>query len=108
MSAPRGQVLEYDYSWLHDDTEEDVVGSDWHQDTIRALAIALRLLAQGRGWPWHVGDQLTVVARRPDGRTWCPAPDIAVFPTLGPGKRRRVLVAAEGPPALVIEVASET
>ena len=32
MSAQREQVL--DYSWLHDDTEEDLVGADWHQHAI--------------------------------------------------------------------------
>ena len=49
MSAQREQGL--DYSWLHDDTEEDLVGADWHQHAIRALSTSLQALADERRWP---------------------------------------------------------
>ena len=103
MSAQRERVL--DYSWLHDDAEEDLVGADWHQDAIRALSTSLKTLAEERRWPWHVGDQLTLVGEKPDGKEWRPGPDISIHPRLGPDKRQEVDVRVEGPPALVLEVA---
>src|SRR5690242_11890906 len=95
-----------DYGWLHDDLEEDLVGAEWHQSAIRALVTSLKGLAEARHWPWHVGDQVTLVAWKPDGATWRPAPDIVVYPRLGPEERQEIDVRAEGPPALVVEVAS--
>jgi len=97
-----------DYRWLHDDLEEDLVGADWHQDAIRALSTSLKMLADERGWPWHVGDQLTVVGAKPDGTDWRPGPDISIHPRLGPEKRRDIDVRVGGPPSLVIEVASRS
>ena len=104
MSAQRDDVL--DYSWLHDDTEEDLVGADWHQDAIRALSIALKSLALERQWPWHIGDQLTLIGQKPDGKPWRPAPDVSIHPRLGPQPRPDLDVRVEGPPALVVEAAS--
>jgi len=104
MSAQQEQVL--DYSWLHDDTEEDMVGADWHQDAIRAIGLALKTLDRERQWPWHVGDQLTLIGDVPGRERWSPAPDISVHPTLGPAARRDLDVRVEGPPTLVVEVAS--
>jgi hypothetical protein len=73
-----------DYSWLHDDLEEDLVGEEWHQSAIRALATSLKALAEARRWPWHVGDQVTLVAWKPDNGAWRPAPDLVIYPHLGP------------------------
>lgn len=106
MSAQRERVMSY--SWLHDDTEEDIVGADWHQEAIRAAVISLRDLASSRRLPWHVGDQLTLVASRPDGTVWRSSPDIMVHPHAGPAKREEMTVSADGVPALIIEVASST
>lgn len=104
MSTQRDQVL--DYSWLHDDTEEDVVGADWHQDAIRALSTSLKALAEEHQWPWHVGDQLPLIGEKPDGTEWRPEPDISIHPTLGPNQHQQIDVRVERPPALVIEVVS--
>lgn len=104
MSAQSEPVLSF--SWLHDDTEEDVVGADWHQDAIRALTTSLKSLALERQWPWHVGDQLTLLGPKPDGTDWRPSPDVSVHPTLGPERRQDLDVVVEGPPSLVIEIAS--
>lgn len=106
MSAQQEQVLEY--SWLHDDTEEDLVGADWHQDAIRGVGLALKTLARERQWPWHVGDQLTLIGDVPGRERWSPAPDISVHPTLGPTQRRDLDVRVEGPPTLALEVASRS
>src|SRR5579864_8852132 len=100
MSAQRADV----YAWLHDDLEEDLVGADWHQDAIRALVYSLRDLARQRNWNWHVGDQLTLVAWKPDGTAWRPCPDVMIHPNAGPHRRKEINARAEGVPALVIEV----
>ncbi len=63
---------ELDYSWLHDDVE-DLVGAEWHQHAIHTLSASLTTLAEVRGWPWHVGDQVTLAAGKPNsGRTRYP------------------------------------
>ena len=93
---------------LHDDTEEDLVGADWHQDGIFTTVDSLRDVAVEAGLPWHVGNQLTLVTSRPDGTPWRPSPDVMVHPFAGPEKRDDMTVAADGIPALIIEVASRT
>jgi hypothetical protein len=62
--------------WLHDDQEQDLVGTDWHQRAIDRLFDALQDLAEMACLPWHVGNQHTLVARMRDGRFWRPSPDI--------------------------------
>ena len=95
------------YFWLPDDTEEDLVGADWHQYAIDALFDPLRDIADLAGLPWHVGNQLTLVGWTPGG-IWRPSPDIMVHPTAGPELREELSVKDEGPPALIVEVASPT
>lgn len=104
MSAQREHAILF--SRLHDDTEEDLVGADWHQEAIRAAVYSLRDLAVDRQSPWHVGDQLTLVGAKPDGTAWRPSPDIMVHPRGGTDPRNEMVVRSDGPPALVIEVAS--
>src|SRR6185437_5449647 len=93
---------------LHDDTEEDLVGADWHQDGIFTTVDSLRDVATEAGLPWHVGNQLTLVASRPDGTPWRPSPDVMVHRFAGPEKREEMTVAGDGIPALIIQVASRT
>lgn len=93
---------------LPDDTEEELVGADWHQAAIVHLYDSLIDLADRRGLPWHVGNQLTLVAWAPSGDAWRPSPDIMVHPDAGPMPRKEMVAAESGVPALVIEVASET
>jgi Uma2 family endonuclease len=94
--------------WLHDDQEEDLVGTDWHQRAIDCLFDALQDVAEAAELPWHVGNQHALVARMRDGRFWRPCPDIMVHPQAGGEPREEMVVAKEGPPALVIEVISPT
>jgi Uma2 family endonuclease len=94
--------------WLHDDTEEDLVGADWHQEAIGGIVDALRDQAEISGLPWHVGDQLARVACNPDGTAWRPSPDVMVHPAGGPEPRTEMTVEIDGIPALVIEVASKS
>ena len=94
--------------WLHDDTEEDLVGADWHQRAIVNLYAGLVDLATQRSWPWHVGNQLPLVGWKRDGTSWRPSPDIMIHPQAGPALREEMSVRDDGPPALIIEVASAT
>lgn len=102
MSAQRVSPV----SWLHDDSEEDLVGADWHQRAIRALSASLDYVAADRDLNWHVGDQLTLLATKPDGTPWRPSPDIMLHPQSGPAPRAEMSVQTDGMPILVIEVAS--
>src|SRR5205814_2013369 len=106
MSAQRERLLEY--QWVRDDAEEDLVGADWHQDSIVSLANGLRRVARRAQWPWHVGSQLPLVAWHPDGTPWTPSPDVMVHPHAGPQDREHMVARTEGVPALVIEVASKS
>lgn len=91
---------------LHDDEEEDLVGSDWHQRAITSLYNSLSDLATTTGQPWHVGNQLPLAAWKPDGDPWNPSPDIMVHPQAGPTKREGMSARDDGRPALIVEVAS--
>jgi len=93
---------------LHDDTEEDLLGTDWHQRAINSLYMNLEDIAQRAGLPWHVGNQLTLVAWNRDGTAWRPSPDIVVHPSAGPASRKEMVARTDGVPALVIEVSSES
>jgi len=104
MSAP--QALQS--HWLHDDTEEDHVGADWHQEGIRTTVTALRDLSSARDLPWHVGDQQTLVCTKPDGSPWRPMPDVMLHARAGAGSRAEMAVSRDGVPELIIEVASPT
>jgi hypothetical protein len=94
--------------WLHDDTEEDLVGADWHQEAIVGSVDGLRDHAETEGLPWHVGNQLPLAARKPDGTRWRPSPDVMVHLTAGPAPREEMSLRADGLPALVIEVVSKS
>ncbi len=94
--------------WLHDDSEEDLVGADWHQEAIRVTVFSLRDEAEDTDLPWHVGDQLTLAAWQSNGDPWRPSPDVMVHPRLGPLRRQEIDARTQGLPALVIEVLSKS
>src|SRR5207245_1289741 len=100
MSAQRSPA----YRWLADDTEESVLGADWHQKAIGSLCNGLREVARAQGRPWHVGNQMTLVAWHPDGTVWRPKPDVMVHPEAGPRDREEMHARTDGLPALIIEV----
>jgi hypothetical protein len=97
--------------WLPDDANQDMMGadwyqySDWHQYAIDVLYDGTRDVAALHHLPWHVGNQLTLEGSGPRG-VWRPIPDIAVYPTAGPELRKEMSVEKDGPPTLVVEVAS--
>jgi len=92
---------------LPDDTEETLVGSSLHQGAITVLATALHLCGPRRGLPWFIGNQIKMIIPRQGPRgPYMPSPDIIVHPTLTNTSRTSLILATDGPPALVIEVAS--
>lgn len=101
------RVLGPEFDRFVDDTEETLVGSSTHQGAIVALAEGLDDCASQRNLPWFVGNQLTLVLPREGSRPPAqPAPDICVHPTLTSAPRTSLLVAQDGPPALIIEITS--
>ena len=96
-----------EFDGLQDDTEETLVGSSLHQEAITALYTSLTLCGPRRGLPWFVGNQIKVVIHREGSQApYMPSPDILVHPTLTSASRSSLVLAVDGPPALVIEVAS--
>jgi len=95
------------YDALPDDTEETLVGSSLHQGAITAIYTGLILCGPQRGLPWFVGNQIElVIPREGNTRPYKPSPDILVHPTLTNASRTSLILATDGPPALIIEVAS--
>jgi Uma2 family endonuclease len=104
MSAERATLSD----WLYDDTEEDLVGADWHQDAIGAVVDGLRDCADEHHLPWHVGDQLRLIATKPNGKRWMPSPDVMLHVGAGAARRNEMSVRIDGAPDLIVEVASLT
>lgn len=99
-------ALGREFDFLPDDTEESLLGAPIHQFAIVILFTCLTRYARRLGLPWFVGNQTTLVIPRADGRPYQPAPDLLLHPTLGRTPETSLHVADDGPPALVIEVAS--
>jgi Putative restriction endonuclease len=93
---------------LHDDAEEDLVGTDWHHRAKDGIFDGFKDLCTSTGADWHVGNQLPLRARLPGGDRWSPSPDIMVHQNAGPHLRKDMTAERDGAPALVIEVASKT
>ena len=105
------QRLDIAPDWLSDDTEESVLGSEWHQEAIHILADMLRDVARKRGAPWGVYEQVELRGvRRQNGRPYPLHPDVFVT---GQGLDQTrdttaVKLADVGAPLFVAEVASRS
>lgn len=95
-----------EFDHLADDTEETLVGATSHQGAINLIYDSLILCGPDRGLPWFIGNQLMLIIPRQVGQPYRPSPDIMVHPTLGDIERTSLNVASDGPPVLIIEVAS--
>jgi Uma2 family endonuclease len=96
-----------EFDLLLDDTEESLVGASYHQGNMTQMYDGLILCGPERGLPWFVGNQITlVIPRQGEHPAYQPSPDILVHPTLGEGERTSLNLIDDGPPALIIEVAS--
>lgn len=100
--------------WPPDDTEESVMGTDFHQATIINLRIGINSIghlhqAPGEDMPWQALTQTILSGfRRPSGTTYRTLPDVFVYTHPIDPTRPSVSLQQEGPPALIIEVLSES
>lgn len=95
---------------LPDDTEESVVGTEWHQEATGDTADKLREGARRQAAPWGVCEQIALVGlRHRDGRPYDPRPDVMVLsrPLLA-GSLSSVALAEVGAPLFIAEVASRS
>ncbi len=106
MTIARTTALGLQFAVLADDTEESILGSSLHQGAITVLHDSLDACGRGRGLPWFVGNQIRMLIPRVGGRLLTLSPDLLIHPTLSSGSRDSIIVAADGPPALVLEIAS--
>ena len=93
--------------WPPDDTEESVLGTNIHQDTIVAVRGGINQAASRAARPWRAGGQTNVAGFfRPDGSPYTTLPDVFVYRVPFDRRRATLSLAADGPPALVVEVLS--
>ena len=97
--------------WPPDDTEESILGVDRHQLDIMSLRGGINeeahRLADGGTLPWQAISQIMLLGcARPDGTPYTVYPDVTVFPRPMDRTRGSYSLAADGPPVLVVEVAS--
>jgi len=96
-------------AWLPNDTEESIVGTEWHQEAIGALAIMLRHVADRRGAAWGVCEQVALSGLRyPDGKPYDPRPDVMVLTRRFPGNRASLSLREAGAPLFIAEAASDS
>ena len=93
--------------WPPDDTEESVLGTNIHQDTITTVRGGINQAASRAARPWRAGGQTNVAGFfRPDGSPYTTLPDVFVYRVPFDRRRATLSLAADGPPALVVEVLS--
>ncbi len=100
-------------AWPPDDTEESVLGTDFHQGAITELRWGINEaarvgLAADQPVPWQATSQTALIGcRRLDGSFYRTYPDVFVYPRPRDRTRGAAYLASDGPPALIIEVLSE-
>lgn len=105
---PTDPQTDMDIVYLRDDAEEDLVGSDLHQESIHTVHQGVKRVGQKRHSRWHVSNQLVVLMGKVSGKEWRPSPDVFVHTTAGPEPLVSLNVATHGVPEFVIEVASQS
>jgi len=97
-----------DLDTARDDTEEDLVGSDLHQDAITEAHAGIAAYAREQGLPWYVSKQVMIIAPVPGETDWRPSPDVYVALDVPPGPRSSYNAFAEPFPRFIVEVLSST
>lgn len=96
-------------AWLDSDTEESVLGTEWHQEAIGSLAMMLRVVADRRAAPWGVCEQIQVLGlRKESGEEYSPRPDVMVLPRAIDKSRSSPHISEIGVPLFIAEMASES
>jgi Uma2 family endonuclease len=93
---------------LLSDTEESVVGTEWHQEAIGALADMLREVKRRRGAAWAVCEGIALLGlQHVSGSPYDPRPDVMVLRRpLPSGRVSSIPLAEAGAPLFIAEVAS--
>ena len=104
----------HDTRWPPDDTEESVVGTDRHQITMYNLRLGINEIAHVTAGaeiplPWQALTQTMLTGfSRPDGSRYITLPDVFAYRRPMARDRGSLSILVEGPPALIVEVASES
>jgi Putative restriction endonuclease len=100
--------------WPPDDTEESVVGTDWHQTTIMNLRWGINEIARAEAHPdeplpWQASGQIMITGfLRHDGSRYTVLPDVFVYDKPFERARQSLSLRRNGVPTLIVEVASES
>ena len=95
---------------LASDTEESVVGTQWHQEASMQLADMLCDVAARRGAAWGVCEWIALIGlRHEDGTSYDPKPDVMVLRhPLVSGSLASVRLDQVGAPLFIAEMASDS
>jgi Uma2 family endonuclease len=95
---------------LRSDTEESVVGTQWHQEAISALTDMLEEVARRRGATWGVCNQIALLGlQHEDGTPYDPRPDLMVLAQpLPSGRMSSMSLSEAGVPLFIAEIASDS
>ncbi len=93
---------------LPSDTEQSVVGTQWHQDARDQLSDMLRDVAERRGASWGVCEEIALIGlQHEDGTDYDPKPDVMVLRRPLPrGSLASVRLDQVGAPLFIAEIAS--
>jgi len=98
--------------WLPEDTEESVMGTQWHQEAIDALATMIVEVGRRHGSGWSVARGISLLdtgARYASGRSYDPKPDVMTLARpLPAGDIAGVSLADVSVPLFICEVASRS
>ena len=100
--------------WPPNDTEESVVGTDWHQTTIMNIRWGINEIAQaeaqpGEPVPWQASGQIVITGfSRRDLSPYSVLPDIFVYRKPFARERQSLSLRRDGAPLLIVEVVSES
>jgi len=114
MVVDYARLQSFDEAWPPNDTEVSCLGTNLHQTTITNLRTGLDEAAcayqePGQPLPWTALSQtLLLGCRRPDGSYYRTYPDVFVYLAQVDPYRGSMTLDVDGPPALIIELVSES
>jgi hypothetical protein len=114
MASTAVQQAQPYVAWPPDDTEESAADTDRHRMTIMNMRLGINELAHaatspGQPLPWQALSQTNLLGcKRRDRTFYTTMPDVFVYRKPIDQDRGSVSVWKDGPPALIIEVASES
>ena len=91
---------------VRDDTEEDLVGSDLHQDAITEAHAGIATYRDEHGLSWYVTKQVMMTVWLPGYGEWHPSPDVYVVPGVSGHPRSSYDARVEPVPPFALEVIS--